>query len=161
MEIIDKEPEYIIPKELVEKITKKINQSIIDEIENSYEYRNTENRKRYENKFQIIVAGNNNIIPYKVHHFIHKQIEKEIDQGYIEREENDELNNKKWSYKISLNNIHMVTYIYNPDLSDNTVIRMHQTEYDYELSQNTLRPTFIKYGIDLTTTETNNGEFYL
>ena len=148
MEIVNRNTEDVIYKSLVDEIVDQINKSIIERIRSNfpYFYFNPENRKKYEDKFEVRVVGDN-IIPYKVQHFIHEQIEKEINQGYIERNPDDEDNQKKWSYKIPLEEIHKVIYIYD-HMFNNKVVRYHQTENEYQKTQKPMQLTPININWD-------------
>lgn len=151
MEIVDRNPEDVINENLVEQITKEIDKSIIEKIRSNfpYFYWNPENREKYADKFQVIVIDGKPM-PYKVQHFIHEQIEKEINQGYIER--------NKYQ-KFNLDNIEKVTYIYNPDLCSDQVIRMHKFKEVEE------KPTHIKGDFIINNLQTignfNNSNKYI
>ena len=125
-----------ISEELIRQITEEINKHIIDSLFGRYI--NSENYKKYRDKFDIIVMGEK-AMPYNVRSFIERNIDKEIKEGYLSRSYKDAKGNIVNS-KISLDDIHKATYFYEPEFDKDHVFRMHQTEYQYKMS---LKPIFI------------------
>ena len=127
MEICKRDPEAEITEKLTEELTNQINQHIIDAIKSKfpYYYLEPDKRKKYEDKFEVRIVGDN-VMPYKVQHFIHDLIEKDLHKGKITR------NDEHYNYEISLDNIHKVVYIYDPMFDKDKVIRYHQTEEEYK-----------------------------
>ena len=136
MEITERDTQDIIFEELIRQITKEINKHIIDGLFSRYI--NSENYKKYRDKFDIIVMDEK-IMPYNVRSFIERRINKEIEEGYLLHSYKDDYGNIVNS-KISLDYIHKVTYFYEPAFDKDHVFRMHQTEYQYKMSVN---PIFI------------------
>lgn len=136
MEICGRNPEAEITEKLIEELTNQINQHIIDAIKNKFpyyynyhcnnnDYLEPEKRKKYEDKFEIRIVGDN-VMSYRVQHFIHNLIEEDLHKGKITRDD------EHYKYEISLDNIHKVTYIYDPMFDKDKVIRYHQTEEEYK-----------------------------
>ena len=136
MEITECDTENIISEELIRQITEEINKHIIDSLFGRYI--NSENYKKYRDKFDIIVMGEKTT-PYNVRSLIERRINKEIEEGYLLISYKDAKGNIVNS-KISLDDIHKVTYFYEPEFDKDHVFRMHQTEYQYKMSVN---PIFI------------------
>ena len=136
MEITERNPQDIISEELIRQITEEINKHIIDSLFGRYI--NSENYKKYRDKFDIIVMGEKTM-PYNVRSFIERNIDKEIKEGYLSRSYKD-ANGNIVNSKISLDDIHKATYFYEPEFDKDHVFRMHQTEYQYKMS---LKPIFI------------------
>ncbi len=149
MEICKRDPEAEITEKLTEELTNQINKHILENIKSKspYYYCEPDKRKKYEDKFEVRIVGDN-VMPYKVQHFIHGLIEKDLRIGKITRAD------EHYEYEISLDDIHKVTYIYNPTIDKDKVIRMHQTEEEYKKSQEPLQPVFLNYELDLTHTPT-------
>lgn len=141
MEITERDTQDIISEELIKQITDEINQYIIDYLFG----RNvdSENYKKYHNKFDIVVPGRQTM-PYNVRAFIERHINKEIEEGCLLHSYKDDYCNVINS-RIPLDDIHKATYIYDPILDKDHVFRIHQTEYQYEMSQKPLEPFFAKY----------------
>ena len=135
MEICRRDPEAIITEKLTEELTNQINQHIIDTIKSKfpYYYLEPDKRKKYEDKFEIHIVGDN-VMPYRVRHFIHNLIEEDLHKGKITR------NDEHYNYEISLDNIHKVVYIYDPMFDKDKVTRYHQTEEEYKKLN---EPTYI------------------
>ena len=125
-----------ISEELIKQITEEINKHTIDSLFNRYI--NSENYKKYRDKFNIVVMGEKTT-PYNVRSLIERRINKEIEEGYLLSSYKDAKGNIVNS-KISLDDIHKVTYFYEPEFDKDHVFRMHQTEYQYKMSVN---PIFI------------------
>ena len=136
MEITECDTQNIISEELIRQITEEINKHIIDSLFGRYI--NSENYKKYRDKFDIIVMGEKTM-PYNVRLFIERNIDKEIKEGYLSRSYKD-ANGNIVNSKISLDDIHKATYFYEPEFDKDHVFRMHQTEYQYKMS---LKPIFI------------------
>ena len=136
MEITERNPQDIISEELTRQITDEINKHIIDSLFSRYI--NSENYKKYRDKFDIVVMGEKTT-PYNVRSLIERRINKEIEEGYLLSSYKDAKGNIVNS-KISLDDIHKVTYFYEPEFDKDHVFRMHQTEYQYKMSVN---PIFI------------------
>lgn len=136
MEITECDTQNIISEELIRQITEEINKHIIDSLFGRYI--NSENYKKYRDKFDIIVMGEKTM-PYNVRSFIERNIDKEIKEGYLSRSYKD-ANGNIVNSKISLDDIHKATYFYEPEFDKDHVFRMHQTEYQYKMS---LKPIFI------------------
>ena len=136
MEITECDTQNIISEELIRQITEEINKHIIDSLFGRYI--NSENYKKYRDKFDIIVMGEKTM-PYNVRLFIERNIDKEIKEGYLSRSYKD-ANGNIVNSKISLDDIHKATYFYEPEFNKDHVFRMHQTEYQYKMS---LKPIFI------------------
>ena len=130
MEITECDTQNIISEELIRQITEKINKHIIDSLFGRYI--NSENYKKYRDKFDIIVMGEKTM-PYNVRSFIERNINKEIKEGYLSRSYKD-ANGNIVNSKISLDDIHKATYFYEPEFDKDHVFRMHQTEYQYKMS---------------------------
>ena len=141
MNIGGRDDEYEIPKKITEEFTNQINQHIL---ENINKFRN---HNSWQDKFEIRIVGDN-VMPYKVQHFIHSLIEEDLRTGKITRKD------EHYEYEIPLDDIHKVTYIYNPTVDKDKVIRMHQTGEEYKKSQEQLQPVFLNYELDLTHTPT-------
>ena len=136
MEIAEHNPQDIIYEESIRQITEEINKHIIDSLFSRYI--NSENYKKYRDKFDIIIMGEKTT-PYNVRSLIERRINKEIEEGYLLISYKDAKGNIVNS-KISLDDIHKVTYFYEPEFDKDHVFRMHQTEYQYKMSVN---PIFI------------------
>ena len=136
MEITECDTQNIISEELIKQITDEINKHIIDSLFGRYI--NSENYKKYRDKFDIIVMGEKTM-PYNVRSFIERNINKEIKEGYLSRSYKD-ANGNIVNSKISIDDIHKATYFYEPEFDKDHVFRMHQTEYQYKIS---LKPIFI------------------
>ena len=136
MEITERDTQDIIFEELIRQITEEINKHIIDSLFSRYI--NSENYKKYRDKFDIIVMREKTT-PYNVRSLIERRINKEIEEGYLLSSYKDAKGNIVNS-KISLDDIHKVTYFYEPEFDKDHVFRMHQTEYQYKMSVN---PIFI------------------
>ena len=136
MEITECDTQNIISEELIRQITEEINKHIIDSLFGRYI--NSENYKKYRDKFDIIVMGEKTM-PYNVRSFIERNIDKDIKEGYLSRSYKD-ANGNIVNSKISLDDIHKATYFYEPEFDKDHVFRMHQTEYQYKMS---LKPIFI------------------
>ena len=136
MEITECNIQDIISEESIRQITEEINKHIIDSLFGRYI--NSENYKKYRDKFDIIVMGEKTM-PYNVRLFIERNIDKEIKEGYLSRSYKD-ANGNIVNSKISLDDIHKATYFYEPEFDKDHVFRMHQTEYQYKMS---LKPIFI------------------
>ena len=141
MEITERNPQDIISEELTRQITEEINKHIIDSLFGRYI--NSENYKKYRDKFDIIVMGEKTM-PYNVRSFIERNIDKEIKEGYLSRSYKD-ANGNIVNSKISLDDIHKATYFYEPEFDKDHVFRMHQTEYQYKMSVNPL----YKFGMSI------------
>lgn len=139
MDICGRDDEYEIPKKIMEEFTNQINRHILENI-NKFQ-----NHNSWQDKFEVCIVGDN-VMPYKVYHFIHGLIEEDLRIGKITRKD------EHYKYEISLDDIHKVTYIYNPTIDKDKVIRMHQTEEEYKKSQEQLQPAFLNYELDLTHT---------
>ena len=135
MEICKRDPEAEITESWIEELTDEINKHILENIKSkfSYYYWEPDKRKKYEDKFDIRIVGDN-VMPYRIQHFIHELIEEDIHNGRITR------NDEHYQYDISLDDIHKVVYIYNPIVDKNKVIRYHQTEEEYKKLN---EPTYI------------------
>ena len=136
MEITECNIQDIISEESIRQITEEINKHIIDSLFSRYI--NSENYKKYRDKFDIVVMGEKTT-PYNVRSLIERRINKEIEEGYLLSSYKDAKGNIVNS-KISLDDIHKVTYFYEPEFDKDHVFRMHQTEYQYKMSVN---PIFI------------------
>ena len=136
MEIAEHNPQDIIYEESIRQITEEINKHTIDSLFSRYI--NSENYKKYRDKFDIIVMREKTT-PYNVRSLIERRINKEIEEGYLLSSYKDAKGNIVNS-KISLDDIHKVTYFYEPEFDKDHVFRMHQTEYQYKMSVN---PIFI------------------
>ena len=136
MEITERNPQDIISEELIRQITEEINKHIIDSLFGIDI--NSENYKKYRDKFDIIVMDEK-IMPYNVRSFIERRINKEIEEGYLLSSYKDAKGNIVNS-KISLDDIHKVTYFYEPAFDKDHVFRMHQTEYQHKIS---VKPIFM------------------
>ena len=136
MEITERNPQDIISEELIRQITEEINKHTIDSLFSRYI--NSENYKKYRDKFDIIVIGEKTM-PDNVRSFIERNIDKEIKEGYLSRSYKD-ANGNIVNSKISLDDIHKATYFYEPKFDKDHVFRMHQTEYQYKMSS---KPIFI------------------
>ena len=135
MEICKRDPEAEITEKLTEELTNQINKRILNDIKDKFPnyYWEPNKRKKYEDKFEIRIVGDN-VMPYKVQHFIHGLIEEDLHKGKITR------NDEHYKYEISLDDIHKVTYIYDPIIDKDKVIRYHQTEEEYKKLH---EPTYI------------------
>lgn len=149
MEIAEHNPQDIIYEESIRQITEEINKHIIDSLFSRYI--NSENYKKYRDKFDIIVRGEKTT-PYNVRSLIERRINKEIEEGYLLSSYKDAKDNIVNS-KISLDDIHKVTYFYEPEFDKDHVFRMHQTEYQYKMSVN---PIFINLVCEQNTPITGN-----
>ena len=136
MEITERDTQDIISEELIRQITEEINKHIIDSFFGRYV--NSENYKKYRDKFDIIVMGEKTM-PYNVRSFIERNIDKEIKEGYLSRSYKD-ANGNIVNSKISLDDIHKATYFYEPEFDKDHVFRIHQTEYQYKMSS---KPIFM------------------
>ena len=136
MEITERNQQDIISEELIRQITEEINKHTIDSLFSRYI--NSENYKKYRDKFNIVIMGEKTI-PYNVRSLIERRINKEIEEGYLLSSYKDAKSNIVNS-KIYLDDIHKVTYFYEPEFDKDHVFRMHQTEYQYKMSVN---PIFI------------------
>ena len=136
MEITECDTQNIISEELIRQITEEINKHIIDSLFGRYI--NSENYKKYRDKFDIIVMGEKTM-PYNVRSFIERNIDKEIKEGYLSRSYKD-ANGNIVNSKISLDDIHKATYFYEPEFDKDHVFRMHQTEYQHKIS---VKPIFM------------------
>ena len=135
MEICKRDPEAILEETMIEEITNEINKNIIERIRSNFPsyFWTPDNRKKYEDKFEVRIVGDN-VMPYKVQHFIHELIEKDINAGKITRDD------EHYKYEISLDDIHKVVYVYDLMFDKNKVIRYHQTEEEYKKLH---EPTYI------------------
>ena len=149
MEITECDTQNIISEELIRQITEEINKHIIDSLFGRYI--NSENYKKYRDKFDIIVMGEKTM-PYNVRSFIERNIDKEIKEGYLSHSYKD-ANGNIVNSKISLDDIHKATYFYEPEFDKDHVFRMHQTEYQYKMS---LKPIFINFICEQNTPTTGN-----
>ena len=77
--------------------------------------------------------------PYNVRSLIERRINKEIEEGYLLSSYKD-ANGNIVNSKISLDDIHKVTYFYEPAFDKDHVFRMHQTEYQHKIS---VKPIFM------------------
>ena len=136
MEITECNIQDIISEESIRQITEEINKHIIDSFFGIDI--NSENYKKYRDKFDIIVMGEKTI-PYNVRSFIERNIDKEIKEGYLSRSYKD-ANGNIVNSKISLDDIHKATYFYEPAFDKDHVFRMHQTEYQHKIS---VKPIFM------------------
>ena len=136
MEITERNPQDIISEELIRQITEEINKHIIDSLFSRYI--NSENYKKYRDKFDIVVMGEKTT-PYNVRSFIERRINKEIEEGYLLSSYKD-ANGNIVNSKISLDDIHKATYFYEPAFDKDHVFRMHQTEYQHKIS---VKPIFM------------------
>lgn len=125
-----------ISEESIRQITEEINKHTIDSLFSRYI--NSENYKKYRDKFDIIIMGEKTT-PYNVRSLIERRINKEIEEGYLLRSYKDAYGNIVNS-KISLDDIHKATYFYEPEFDKDHVFRMHQTEYQYKMSE---KPIFM------------------
>lgn len=141
MEIAERDTQDIVSEELINQITDEINQRIIDHLFG----RNvdSENYKKYRDKFDILVPSRQTM-PYNVRVFIERHINKEIEEGCLLHSYKDDAGNIINS-RISLDDIHKVTYIYDPMLDKDHVFRTHQTEYQYKMSIKPLEPIFVNF----------------
>lgn len=141
MEIVQRKPEDMTSEELIKQITDEINKHILDHLLG----RNTEDSKyqKYIDKFDIVTPGRNTI-PYNVRLFIEKLIDKDIELGYIEHHFRTN-EGKIIHYKIDLDDLHSITYIYEKDIAPDEVFRMHQTEAEYHKSKEILEPVYAPY----------------
>jgi len=128
-----------------QQINKEINQHIIDYLFGKDI--DSENYKKYRDKFDIIVQGRE-IMPYNVRSFVEKHINKEIEEGCLLHSYKDDYGNIINS-SIPLDNIHKVTYVYDPMVDKDHVFRMHQTEHQYEMSKKTLESIFVNYDMSM------------
>lgn len=145
MEIIERDTEDIIAEQMINELTEKINDEIIDYLFGRDI--DSENYKKYRDKFDIIVPGRE-IMPYNVRAFIEKHINKEIEEGcllYSYKDDDGNIINGR----IPLDDIHIIRYIYDPLIDKNHIYRMHQTKHDYELSQKPLEPIFVNYDMSM------------
>jgi len=150
MDVSKRDPIDVISESWIEQITKEVNKSIIKKLKGQYSYyHNPENDKLYRDKYKIISSGDKEI-PFNVYVKINELINKEISQGYIECKYKNQ-NGKIINYKISLDKLHSVSYIWDY-IEPNSIIRMHQTEKEYKKSQEPLQPIFLNYELDLTHT---------
>lgn len=126
MEICKRKPEAIIEETMIEEITNEINKNIIERIRSNFPsyFWTPDNRKKYEDKFEVCIVGDN-VMPYNVQHFIHELIEKDINAGKIIRDD------EHYKYEISLDDIHKITYVYDPVFNKDKVIRYHQTKEEH------------------------------
>ena len=131
MEITECNIQDIISEELIKQITDEINQQIIDCL--FFSFINSENYKKYHNKFDIVVPGRQTM-PYNVRAFIERHINKEIEEGCLLHSYKDDYGNVINS-RIPLDDIHKATYFYEPEFDKDYVFRMHQTEYQYKMSE--------------------------
>lgn len=145
MEITERDTQDIISEELIRQITEEINQHIIDSLFGRYI--NSENYKKYRDKFDILVPGRQTM-PYNVRAFIERHINKEIEEGCLLHSYKDD-NGNVINSRIPLNDIHKATYIYDPMLDKDHVFKIYQTEYQYEMSQKLLEPFFAKYDMPI------------
>jgi len=119
MNIGRRDDEYEIPKKITEEFTNQINQYILENINKFLNYNS------WQDKFEIRIVGDN-VMPYKVQHFIHSLIEEDLHKGKITRDD------EHYKYEISLDDIHKVTYIYDAMFDKDKIIRYHQTEEEYK-----------------------------
>ena len=135
MEICKINPEAEITEKLTEELTSEINKYILENLKNNFPsyYCEPDKHKKYEDKFEVRVVGDN-VMPYKVQHFIHGLIEEDLHKGKITRDD------EHYKYEISLDDIHKVVYIYDSVFDKNKVIRYHQTEEEYKKLN---EPTYI------------------
>lgn len=134
MKICKRDPEDIITEKLTEEFTSKINKYILENLKNKFTYYcESDKRKKYEDKFEVRLVGDN-VMPYKVQHFIHSLIEEDLHKGKITRDD------EHYKYEISLDDIHKVVYVYNSMFDKDKVIRYHQTEEEYKKFN---EPTYI------------------
>lgn len=145
MEITECDTQDIIFEELIRQITDEINQHIIDYLFGKDV--DSENYKKYRDKFDIVVPGRQTM-PYNVRAFIERHINKEIEEGCLLHSYKDDYDNVINS-RISLNDIHKATYIYDPMLDKEHVFRIHQTEYQYEMSLKPLEPIFVNFDMSV------------
>lgn len=145
MEITERDTQDIISEELIRQITDEINQHIIDRLFNRDV--DSENYKKYRDKFDIIVMGRQTM-PYNVRAFIERHINKEIEEGCLLTSYKDSDGHIIKS-KISLDDIHKVTYIYDPIVDTDHVFRMHRTEHQYEMSKKPLEPIYAKFDMSV------------
>lgn len=145
MEIVNRDPQDIISEELIRQITNKINQHIIDSLFGRDV--DSENYKKYRDKFDILVMGRQTM-PYTVRAFIERHINKEIEEGCLSNSYKDNDGNVI-NNNIPLDDIHKVTYIYDPTLYEDRVFRMHQTEHQYEMSRKPLEPIYAKFDMSI------------
>ena len=136
MEITERNPQDIISEELTRQITEEINKHTIDSLFSRYI--NSENYKKYRDKFDIVVMGEKTT-PYNVRSLIERRINKEMEEGYLLSSYKD-ANGNIVNSKISLDDIHKVTYFYEPAFDKDHVFRMHQTEYQHKIS---VKPIFM------------------
>lgn len=108
-------------------IDDKISKIISDEI--SRKINNEISKSLNENKYSIIIAGQNSI-PYTIIKFINKMIEHELEDGYILC--NILCNDEEDYIKIPLSELHSISYVYDPSIAKDKVIRFHQTEEEYK-----------------------------
>ena len=145
MEITERDTQDIVSEELIRQITEEINKHIIDSLFGIYI--NSENYKKYRDKFDILVPGRQTI-PYNVRAFIERHINKEIEEGCLLHSYKDDDGNVINS-RIPLDDIHKVTYFYEPEFDKDHVFRMHQTEYQYEMSLKPLEPIFVNFDMSV------------
>lgn len=145
MEITERNKQDIVSEELIKQITDEINQHIIDYLFDRDV--DSENYKKYRDKFDIIVPGRQTM-PYNVRVFIERHINKEIEEGCLLHSYKDDDGNVINS-KIPLDDIHKATYIYDPMLDKDHVFRIHQTEYQYEMSQKPLAPIYVNFDMSI------------
>ena len=78
---------------------------------------------KYCQKFKTIYIGYKEDIPCTIQYFINRQIDKEIEQGYIEKM----YFCSRIYFNIGLNDLISITYIYDEFLEPNHVFQMHKT----------------------------------
>ena len=81
---------------------------------------------KYCQKFKTIYIGYKEDIPCTIQYFINRQIDKEIEQGYIEHQYKKS-NGQITKLNIGLNDLISITYIYDEFLEPNHVFQMHKT----------------------------------
>lgn len=106
MKIVKRPIDDILTKQLIEEINNEINKHIINKM---FEIRHTLGDNKNYDKFKIITTDNN-ILPYNIKEFIQQQIDKEVEQGYIEFKIKN-FNGTIITYHINLDDIHSITYI--------------------------------------------------
>jgi hypothetical protein len=150
MEIAKRSINDIINEQLVEEINNEINKHILNKM---FEICHTLGDNKNYDKFKIIASGNN-IIPYNVKEFIQRQIDKEVEQGYIECKIKN-INKNIITYHIDLDDLYSITYIYDKNFEPNYVIRMHQTNEEHQKNEDMLLsptlcgPRYFPYKTDL------------
>lgn len=144
MEITDRHIVDITIEQLTEEINNEINKHILNRM---FEIRHTLGDNKNYDKFRIVTTGND-ILPYNIKECIQQQIDKEVEQGYIETKIKD-FYGTTLTHHINLDDIHSITYIYDKLWAPDQVIRMHQTEKEYQRNKNILTPIYLPSEMNL------------